>query len=222
MALLATYRQIVKPLTPGDNLVVYLAEKGNRCFISHFNLKTRFDPLSDVSAELRPLASIDLWKQVGIWAIQEGVTKMELVEQVSGNYLGRENAMVGDKCYYCDEHFGMGYWFSTKGGNRVFCCEICSTGHRIDKQGEVWRADGDGIKFELTRYSDGSGSYPAIQLPWDVVTEFLGEHEGEEWQDIALVTGLLNGGAPLWVKNALRWTDEYGWGVYDNENPIVE
>lgn len=79
----------------------------------------------------------------------------------------------------------------------------------------VIRAAGK-LSWEHTVYCDGhGGEYPAVRIRWSDVEELLGEsHAGGPEQDEELVTGLLNAGAPHWVKDAPGWIDELGWGLY--------
>lgn len=71
------------------------------------------------------------------------------------------------------------------------------------------------ITFEKTTYSNGQDEFPAVYVKWPEVERFLGEpHEGDFEQDERIVTGLLDAGAPRWIKNALGWVDENGWGLY--------
>ena len=65
-----------------------------------------------------------------------------------------------------------------------------------------------------TAYSDGKAEYEAVQVPWDDVTALLGHsHEGSAEDDEVLICVLMERGAPEWVRNAVGWTDEYGWGL---------
>lgn len=65
-----------------------------------------------------------------------------------------------------------------------------------------------------TTYSDGPTEYEAILVPWDDVGILLGHsHEGSAEDDEDLIYALLERGAPEWVRDAVGWTDEHGWGL---------
>lgn len=65
-----------------------------------------------------------------------------------------------------------------------------------------------------TTYSDGSREHEAIHIPWEEVTEILGEpHDGKPSQDERLVAHLRYEGAPAWIEDAEGWVDEDGWGL---------
>lgn len=72
------------------------------------------------------------------------------------------------------------------------------------------------LRWEHTTYYDGrGGEYPAILVSWAEVAKFLGAiHTGDPKQDEQLVDGLLEAGAPGWVREAPGWVDENGWGLY--------
>ena len=73
------------------------------------------------------------------------------------------------------------------------------------------------LRWEETAYSEDGKDFPAVYIYWGDVREFLGEdHTGDPAQDQKLVEGLLDAGAPGWVKNAPGWIDEEGWGVYQS------
>ena len=75
------------------------------------------------------------------------------------------------------------------------------------------------LRYKNTTYSDGrGGEYPAILVSWAEVTKFLGElHNGDPEQDERLIAGLLEAGAPDWVRGASGWVEEDGWGLYCEE-----
>jgi len=75
------------------------------------------------------------------------------------------------------------------------------------------------IDFKMGVYSDGRGNdFPAVFVYWPEVERYLGErHTGDADQDERLVRGLIEAGAPAWVKNAPGWVDEDGWGLYRTE-----
>jgi hypothetical protein len=75
-----------------------------------------------------------------------------------------------------------------------------------------------------TTYSDGPTEYEAVQVPWGDVTALLGHpHEGSAEDDESLICALMERGAPKWVRDAVGWTDEHGWGLIGPamlENPL--
>jgi hypothetical protein len=78
------------------------------------------------------------------------------------------------------------------------------------------------LRWEHTTYSDGrGGEYPAILVSWAEVMKFLGGlHTGDPKQDERLIAGLLEAGAPDWVREAPGWVEEDGWGLYcDQDRP---
>ena len=72
------------------------------------------------------------------------------------------------------------------------------------------------LRYEETVYTDASCiEHPAVYVSWPEVERYLGErHTGDADQDACLVRGLLEAGAPAWVKDAAGWVDEDGWGLY--------
>lgn len=75
-----------------------------------------------------------------------------------------------------------------------------------------------------TTYSDGPTEYEAVQVPWGDVMALLGHpHEGSAEDDESLICALMERGAPKWVRDAVGWTDEHGWGLIGPailENPL--
>jgi hypothetical protein len=75
------------------------------------------------------------------------------------------------------------------------------------------------LVWKKTTYGNAS-QYPAVFVRWDDVTAYLGQpHEGDPDQDERLIQGLLESGAPDWVKDAPGWIDELGWGLYRADRP---
>ncbi len=78
------------------------------------------------------------------------------------------------------------------------------------------------LVWKRTTYGNASEEYPAVFVRWDDVTAYLGRpHEGDPDQDERLIQGLLESGAPDWVKDAPGWIDELGWGLYRAGRPCL-
>jgi len=64
-------------------------------------------------------------------------------------------------------------------------------------------------------WADREGQeHEAIQIPWPVVTAWLGRpHTGSADDDREMRSVLRVLGAPAWIDHAVRWTDDEGWGL---------
>lgn len=64
--------------------------------------------------------------------------------------------------------------------------------------------------------------YEAIAVSWDDITDYLGfEHHGNDTDDNAVIAGLLEAGAPDWIKDNSGGSDDKYWYVVNYDNPLT-